>query len=107
RGGVSSVVLPWPLFKKSASILFLAALLLGFGATALAMGRHMPRGTWQVLFVLWLIVLVITSTILVPGVLLPNVRSPHPEFLTHVLTDEWQDLQHHTIAPPHILMAGA
>ncbi len=100
------MVLPWPLFKKGAGILFLAALLLGFGSTALAMGHHMPRATWQVLFVLSLIVLVITSTILIPGVLLPNVRSPHPEFLTDDLTDEWQDLQQHTIARPHLLMAG-
>jgi hypothetical protein len=95
------------LFKKGASILFLAALLLGFGSTALAMGHHMPKGTWQVLIVLSLIVLVITSTILIPGVLLPGVRSPHPEFLTDDLTDEWQDLQHRTIVRPHLLMAGA
>jgi hypothetical protein len=102
------VVLAWPLFKKGAGILFLIALLLGFGSTALAMGHHVSMDTWRVLFILSLIVLVITSTILIPGVLLPNVRSPHPEFLTEDLTDEWQDLQHHTIARPHLLMvAGA
>ena len=54
-----------------------------------------------------LVVLTITSTILIPGVLLPNITSPHPEFLTDDLEDEWRELQRRTVSRPHLLILGA
>ena len=52
------------------------------------MGHRLPVETWRIVFVLALAVLTITSTILIPGVLLPNITSPHPEFLTDDLENE-------------------
>lgn len=100
--------MPWNLFRKAALVLFVAALLIGFGATALFMGGHFSRETWRIVFILALVVLTITSTILTPRVLIPNLQSPHPEFLADDLEDEWRDLQQRRIARPHILlMSGA
>jgi hypothetical protein len=53
------------------------------------------------------VLLTITSTILIPGVLLPNITSPHPEFLSDDLQDEWSELQQPTISRPHIFLMGA
>jgi MFS family permease len=96
----------WNHFRSAALALFVAALLIGFGVTALFMGRHLSRETWRIVFILALVVLTITSTILIPRVLNPNPRSPHPEFLTDDLEDEWRDLQQRRIARPHILLLG-
>jgi hypothetical protein len=101
---VEGVEFPWALFQKAAGVLFGAALLAGLGATALLMGHRMPVETWRIVFILALVVLTITSTILIPGVLLPSLRSPHPEFLSDDLTDEWRDLQQRKIDRPHVLM---
>jgi hypothetical protein len=80
--------------------------LAGIGATALFMGHRLPLQTWRVVFILALAMLTITSTILIPGVLLPNIRSPHPEFLSDDLEDEWRDVQERRIARPLIVMLG-
>jgi hypothetical protein len=102
------VELPWALFRKSAAVLFGGALLVGFGVTALFMGHWLSTETWRVLFILALVVLTITSAILIPGVLLPHIQSPHPEFLTDDLVDEWQELRQRTLSRPHVLLvAGA
>ena len=71
------------------------------------MGHRLPIETWRIVFILALVMLTITSTILIPGVLLPNITSPHPEFLTDDLQDEWRELQQRTISRPHILLLGA
>jgi hypothetical protein len=101
------VTLPWTLFRKGALVLFGSALLLGFGASALFMGHRLPVESWRVLFVLALVVLTICSAVVIPGVLLPNIRSPHPEFLSDDLQDEWHDLRERRLGRPHLLMLGA
>ena len=80
--------LPWIFFRSAALGLFAAALLVGFAATALFMGRHLSLEAWRILVVLALIVLTVSSTILIPRVLIPNVASPRPEFLSGDLQDE-------------------
>lgn len=99
--------IPWAFFRKAAAVLFVAGLLIGFGATALAMGHRLPWETWRLIFILSLVVLTIASTVLVPGLLLPRRRNPHPEFLTDDLVDEWRDLQERRIDRPHVLMVAA
>lgn len=98
--------IPWPLLRKIALVLFGAALIAGLGATALFMGHRMPLETWRIVFVLALIVLVVTSAALLPGVLLPDRESPHPEFLSEDLVDEWRDLRERRIDRPHLLLLG-
>jgi hypothetical protein len=61
-----------------------------FGSTALFMGLWLPLETWGIVFILAPVVLTITSSVLVPGVLLPRITSLHPEFLTDDLEDEWE-----------------
>jgi hypothetical protein len=100
------VEIPWTLFRKGALALFGGALLTGFGATALYMGHRLTTETWRIVFVLALVALTISSTVLLPGVLLPNRRGPHPEFLSEDLADEWRDLQKRRIARPHLLILG-
>ena len=51
------------------------------------------RETWRIVFILALVLLTITSTVVIPGVLLPNITSPHPEFLSDDLQDEWSELR--------------
>ena len=96
--------IPWALFRKAAFLLFAISLLAGFGSTALFMGHRLPVEAWRIVFILALVLLTITSTILIPGLLLPNITSPHPEFLSEDLEDEWTELRQHTIARPHILL---
>ncbi len=96
--------IPWAFFRKAALLLFGISLLAGLASTALFMGHRLPVETWRIVFILALVVLTITSTILIPGVLLPNSTSPHPEFLTDDLEDEWKELQQRTISRPHILL---
>jgi hypothetical protein len=67
------VEIPWTFFRKAALVLFGISLLAGVGSTALHMGDRLPVETWRVVFILALVVLTISSTILVPGVLLPNI----------------------------------
>jgi MFS family permease len=98
--------MPWTSFRRSALVLFGAALLAGFGSTALYMGQRMPADTWRPVFVLALVVLTVTSSVLVPGVLLPDPASPRPEFLSDDLRDEWDDLRQRTVARPHVLVLG-
>ena len=98
--------IPWALFRKAALALFGVALLAGFGATALYMGQRLSLETWRIIFLLALVVLTITSAILLPGVLLPDRQSPHPEFLTDDLVDEWAELRRRTVSRPHVLMLG-
>src|SRR5215203_6757496 len=105
--GAREVEIPWSLFRKAALVLFGISLLVGFVSTALFMGHRLPVETWRVMFILALVILTITSTILIPGVLLPNITSPHPEFLTDDLEDEWRELQQRTISRPHLLLLGA
>jgi hypothetical protein len=100
------VEIPWTLFKKAALVLFGVSLLAGLASTALFMGHRLPLETWRIVFVLALVVLTMTSTILIPGVLLPNITSPHPEFLTDDLEDEWRELRERRISRPHILILG-
>jgi drug/metabolite transporter (DMT)-like permease len=97
---------PWAWFRKIAGVLFGVALLAGLGASALFMGQRMSLETWRIIFVLALIVLIITSTILVPGVLLPTIRDPHPEFLSEDLADEWRELRERSFSRSHLLVAG-
>ena len=99
--------IPWSFFRKAALVLFGLSLLAGLASTALYMGHQLPGETWRIIFILALVMLTITSTILIPGVLLPNITSPHPEFLTDDLQDEWSELQQRTISRPHILLLGA
>jgi MFS family permease len=99
--------IPWAFFRKAAAILFLAALLTGFGATALVVAHRLPWESWRMIFILSLVLLTISSTVLVPGLLLPSGRNPHPEFLTDDLADEWRDLQERRIDRPHALMLAA
>jgi hypothetical protein len=70
------------------------------------MGQRLSLETWRIVFVLALVVLTITSAILLPGVLLPNRRSPHPEFLSDDLVDEWAELRRRTVSRPHLLLLG-
>ena len=98
--------IPWTFFRKAALLLFGISLLAGVGSTALFMGDRVPVETWRIVFILVLVVLTMTSTILIPGVLLPNSTSPHPEFLTDDLEDEWKELRQRTISRPHILLLG-
>ncbi len=49
--------------------------------------------TWRVIFILALVLLTITSTVLIPGLLLPNITNPHPEFLSDDFQDEWTELR--------------
>jgi pimeloyl-ACP methyl ester carboxylesterase len=56
-------------------------------------GLRLPLETWGIVFILALVVLTITSSVLVPGVLLPGITSLHPEFLTDDLEDEWEYLR--------------
>ena len=102
----SDVEIPWTFFRKAALLLFGVSLVVGFGSTALYMGHRLPMEAWRIIFILVLVVLTITSTILIPGVLLPNITSPHPEFLTDDLEDEWRDLRQRTVSRPHLLMLG-
>lgn len=99
--------IPWAFFRKAAAALFVVALLTGFGSTALVMGHRVPWESWRLIFILSLVVLTIASTILVPGLLLPRKRNPHPEFLSDDLADEWRDLQERRIDRPHVLMLAA
>jgi hypothetical protein len=105
--GARDVEIPWTVFRKTALVLFGISLLTGLASTALFMGHRLPVETWRIVFILALVLLTITSTILIPGVLLPNITSPHPEFLTDDLQDEWRELQQRTISRPHILLLGA
>ena len=98
--------IPWSLFRKAALVLFGISLLVGFVSTALFMGHRLPVETWRVIFILALVLLTITSTVLIPGLLLPNSTSPHPEFLTDDLEDEWAELRQRTVSRPHILLLG-
>ena len=98
--------IPWNLFRRAALVLFGISLLGGFASTALFMGHRLPVETWRVIFILALVLLTITSTVLIPGLLLPNSTSPHPEFLSDDLEDEWMELRQHTISRPHILFLG-
>ena len=98
--------IPWTLFRKAALVLFGISLLAGFVSTALFMGHRLPVETWRIIFILALVVLTITSTMLIPGVLLPNITSPHPEFLTDDLEDEWTELRQRTVSRPHLLLLG-
>jgi hypothetical protein len=100
------VEIPWTFFRKAALLVFGISLLTGFGSTALVMGHRLPVETWRIVFILALVLLTITSTIVIPGLLLPNIISPHPEFLSDDLEDEWTELRQHTIARPHILLLG-
>jgi hypothetical protein len=100
------VEMPWTLFRKTALVLFGISLLAGFGSTALFMGHRLPVETWRVIFFLALVLLTMTSTVLIPGLLLPNSTSPHPEFLSDDLEDEWTELRQRTISRPHILLLG-
>jgi len=100
------VEIPWGIFRKAALWLFGISLLAGFGSTALFMGHRLPVETWRILFILGLVVLTVTSTVLIPGLLLPNITSPHPEFLTDDLKDEWNELRQRTISRPHIFLLG-
>jgi hypothetical protein len=97
---------PWAMIRKLALVLFVLALLAGLASTALFMGHRLPLETWRVVFVLALIVLTITSTVLIPDVLLPTIRNPHPEFLTDDMVDEWAELRQRRISRPHLLLAG-
>ena len=99
--------IPWSFFRKGAVVLFAVALFTGMATTALFMGHRMSLEAWRVLFVLALVVLTVTSAILLPGVLLPNIQSPHPEFLSADLVDEWQDMRARRVRRPHVLIAGA
>ena len=98
--------IPWTLFRKAALVLFGISLLAGFASTALFMGHRLPLETWRVIFILALVLLTITSTVLIPGLLLPNSTSPHPEFLSDDLEDEWTELRQRTVSRPHILLLG-
>jgi hypothetical protein len=102
--GARDVEIPWTIFRKAALVLFGISLLAGFGSTALFMGHRLPVETWRITFILALVLLTITSTVLIPGVLLPNITSPHPEFLSDDLEDEWTELRQRTISRPHILL---
>jgi hypothetical protein len=105
--GARDVEIPWSLFRKAALVLFGISLLAGLASTALFMGHRLSVETWRIVFILALAALIMTSTILIPGILLPNLTSPHPEFLTDDLQDEWRDLQQRTISRPHIILLGA
>jgi hypothetical protein len=100
------VEIPWGIFRKAALWLFGISLLAGFGSTALFMGHRLPVETWRIIFILALVALTITSTVLIPGLLLPNITSPHPEFLSDDLEDEWTELRQRTISRPHIFLLG-
>jgi hypothetical protein len=100
------VEIPWTLFRKAALVTFAISLLAGFASTALFMGHRLPVDTWRIIFILALVLLTITSTVLIPGLLLPNITSPHPEFLSDDLEDEWMELRQHTISRPHIFLLG-
>jgi hypothetical protein len=104
--GARDVEIPWTLFRKAALVLFGISLLAGFVSTALFMGHRLPVETWRITFILALVLLTITSTVLIPGVLLPNITSPHPEFLTDDLEDEWTELRQRTVSRPHVLLLG-
>lgn len=97
---------PWTFFRRAALLLFGISLLAGVGSTALLMGDRLLVETWRIVFILALVVLTMTSTIVIPGLLLPNVTSPHPEFLTDDLEDERKELRQRTISRPHILLLG-
>ena len=99
--------MPWSFFRRAALLLFGISLLAGLASTALFMGHRLSVETWRIIFILALVLLTITSTILIPRLLLPNSTSPHPEFLTDDLQDEWRELQQRTISRPHILLLGA
>lgn len=96
----------WPWLRTFTLALFGVALLVGVASTALVMGHRLPVETWRILFVLALIVLIVTSTVLVPGVLLPALYSPHPEFLSEDLADEWGELRERRFSRPHVIVAG-
>ena len=74
--------IPLTLFRGAALVLFGISLLAGLASTALLMGHRLPVETWRFVFILALAQLTMTSTILIPGVLLANSTSPHPEFLS-------------------------
>lgn len=96
--------IPWTLLRKAALVLFGGALVVAFAITAMYFGHQVAGETWRVLFILALAVLVVTSAVLLPGVLLPSVRNPHPEFLSDDLQDEWTELQRRTVSRSHVLM---
>jgi hypothetical protein len=88
-------------------VLFGISLLASLASTTLFMGYRLPVEAWRIVFILALVTLTINRTILIPGVLLPNVTSPHLEFLADDLQDEWRELQQRTISHPHILIVSA
>ena len=96
--------IPWTFFRKAALVLFSTSLLAGLASTALFMGHRLPVETWRIVFILALVLLAITSTVLIPGVLLANITSPRPEFLSDDLQHEWSELRQRTICRPHILL---
>ena len=98
--------IPWTFFRKAALLLFGISLLASVGSTALLMGDRLPVETWRIVFILALVMSTMTSTILIPGLLLPNTTSPHAEFLTDDLEDEWKELRRRTMSRPHILLLG-
>jgi MFS family permease len=105
--GARDVEIPWSFFRKAALVLFGISLLASLASTTLFMGYRLPVEAWRIVFILALVTLTITRTILIPGVLLPNVTSPHLEFLADDLQDEWRELQQRTISHPHILIVSA
>ena len=94
------------LVQKGRALALRHLALAGVGSTALLMGDRLLVETWRIVFILALVVLTMTSTIVIPDLLLPNVTSPHPEFLTDDLEDEWKELRQRTISRPHILLVG-
>jgi MFS family permease len=105
--GARDVEILWSFFRKAALVLFGISLLASLASTALFMGYRLPVEAWRIVFILALVTLTITRMILIPGVLLSNVTSPHPEFLADDLQDEWRELQQRTISHPHILIVSA
>ncbi len=98
--------IPWTVFRKAALVLFTISILAGVGSTALFMGHRLPLETWRIVFILALVVLTMTSSMLVPGLILPNSTSPHPEFLAVDLEDEWNELRQRTMSRSHMFIVG-
>ena len=60
--------IPWTFLRKAALLLFGISLLACIGSTALFIGHGLPVETWRIVFILALVVLTISSTVLIPGV---------------------------------------